>query len=171
MPAQPRNPGVEPARDSIGSSRPSSRHLSGSRRGPVNERATTQDDPVARERKSPAQGPDRDVAAGHRTRPCHLAKVGVAGSNPVVRSRETPGQGRCEPALWYAQCVQRGQGSRRGPVSYTTSSRRWATPRASARDSFARCDRQVADGSQAEGQRGRSRAGVGKCLVRDNRLE
>jgi hypothetical protein len=36
----------------------------------------------------------------------HLAKVGVAGSNPVVRSRETAGQGRCEPALLHVRAVQ-----------------------------------------------------------------
>src|SRR4030095_3295035 len=36
----------------------------------------------------------------------HLAKVGVAGSNPVVRSRETPGQGRSEPTLLHVPAVQ-----------------------------------------------------------------
>ena len=51
--------------------------------------------------------------------PCvlnHLAKVGVAGSNPVVRSREFAGQGRCEPALLFAWGRRNGQGSRRGPA-------------------------------------------------------
>jgi len=60
---------------------------SGSRRGPVNDHATTRNDPVAREPKCPAHEPDRGIAAGQRTRPSYLAKVGVAGSNPVVRSR------------------------------------------------------------------------------------
>jgi hypothetical protein len=58
----------------------------GSRRGPVNEPAATRNDPVACERKHAALGLDRCDAAGQRTRPSHLAKVGVAGSNPVVRS-------------------------------------------------------------------------------------
>jgi hypothetical protein len=41
------------------------------------------------ERKRSAHGSDRAVAAGQRTDPSNLAKVGVAGSSPVVRSRET----------------------------------------------------------------------------------
>jgi hypothetical protein len=59
----------------------------GSRGGPVTHRETTRTDGVARERKCPVHGPDRSIAAGHRTGPSNLAKVGVAGSNPVVRSR------------------------------------------------------------------------------------
>ncbi len=54
----------------------------GSRRGPVSERATTRNDPVARERKHAAHLPDRGIAAGRRTRPSNLAKVGVAVSSP-----------------------------------------------------------------------------------------
>jgi len=64
----------------------------GSRRGPVNERATTRNYGVARERKHTAHGPGRGNAAGQRSESSYLAKVGVAGSNPVVRSRETTGQ-------------------------------------------------------------------------------
>jgi hypothetical protein len=60
----------------------------GSRRGPVNERATTRNDGVARERKHTAHGSGRGNAAGQRSESRHLAKVGVAGSNPVVRSRK-----------------------------------------------------------------------------------
>jgi hypothetical protein len=74
----------------------------------------------------------------------HLAKVGVAGSNPVVRSRETAGQGRCEPALPHVPDRPEGRGSSRGPVSYTTSSRGGheareicGTPWISARDPVA----------------------------------
>ena len=48
------------------------------------------------------------------SRPENLAKVGVAGSNPVVRSREVPGQGRCEPALLLAWGRRNGRGSRYG---------------------------------------------------------
>jgi hypothetical protein len=48
---------------------------------------------------------------------------GVAGSNPVVRSRRTAGQGRWKPAFLRARNRRKCQGSRRGPVSYTTSSR------------------------------------------------
>ena len=71
----------------------------GSRRGPVNERATTRNYGVARERKHTAHGLGSGNAAGQRSESSYLAKVGVAGSNPVVRSRETADQGRCEPAL------------------------------------------------------------------------
>jgi hypothetical protein len=49
--------------------------------------------------------------------------VGVAGSSPVVRSRETAGQDRCEPVFLLVRDRGKCQGSRRGPVSYTTSSR------------------------------------------------
>ena len=66
--------------------------MAGSRRGPVNEPATTRNDPIARERKRRAHGPDGGDAAGQRIGPCYLAKVGVAGSNPVVRSKEVAGQ-------------------------------------------------------------------------------
>ena len=34
-----------------------------------------------------------DNAAGQRSGPCNLAKVGVAGSNPVVRSKPGMGEG------------------------------------------------------------------------------
>jgi hypothetical protein len=60
---------------------------------------------------------------GYRACLSHLAKVGVAGSNPVVRSRRTAGQGRWKPAFLLARNRRKCQGSRRGPVSYTTSSR------------------------------------------------
>jgi putative transposase len=55
--------------------------------------------------------------------------VGVAGSNPVVRSRGTAGQGWCEPTLFHPESAQECQGSRRGPVSYTTSSRQSCSAR------------------------------------------
>jgi hypothetical protein len=38
--------------------------------------------------------------------------VGVAGSNPVVRSRESAGQGRCQPALLHVRSRPNCQGSR-----------------------------------------------------------
>jgi hypothetical protein len=60
----------------------------GSRGGPVSGREVTQNDGVARERKRPAQSPSRAITAGHGTLRTNLAKVGVAGSSPVVRSRE-----------------------------------------------------------------------------------
>jgi hypothetical protein len=47
------------------------------------------------------------------------SKVGVAGFNPVVRSREIPGRGRCQLALLLARGGRKRQGSRRGAVSYT----------------------------------------------------
>jgi hypothetical protein len=56
--------------------------------GPVSGREVTQNDGVARERKRPAQSPSRAITAGHGTLRTNLAKVGVAGSSPVVRSRE-----------------------------------------------------------------------------------
>jgi hypothetical protein len=69
----------------------------GSRRGPVNERATTRNYGVARERKHTAHGPGRGNAAGQRSESSYLAKVGVAGSNPVVRSRiGTSDQRQCD---------------------------------------------------------------------------
>ena len=40
----------------------------------------------------------------------HLAKVGVAGSNPVVRSRESAGQDRCKPALRHVRDRPEGKG-------------------------------------------------------------
>ena len=49
----------------------------------------------------------------------HLAKVGVAGSNPVVRSRETAGQGRCKPALFHFQ----GRPNCQGPVGVPSRTR------------------------------------------------
>jgi hypothetical protein len=70
----------------------------GSRRGPVTEWETTRTIGDARERKHPVHGPDRSIAAGHRTCSRNLAKVGVAGSNPVVRSRKIVSeQRRCGP--------------------------------------------------------------------------
>jgi hypothetical protein len=44
--------------------------------------------------------------------PSNLAKVGVAGSNPVVRSREIAGHGRCEPP----SCLLGAAEMARGPV-------------------------------------------------------
>jgi hypothetical protein len=63
------------------------------------------------------------IAARHGPGPCHLVKVGVAGSNSVVRSREPSGQGWCEPALRHPRVIGRAEGSRTGPVSYAASSR------------------------------------------------
>jgi hypothetical protein len=68
----------------------------GSRRGPVNDRERTRNGGVARELKRAAHGPDQTIAAGLESRPWNLAKVGVAGSNPVVRSRKsTSDQQQC----------------------------------------------------------------------------
>ena len=64
-------------------------HL-GSRRGPVNDRATTRIDGVQCERKRASSGAVGREGAGQTTGPSNLAKVGVAGSNPVVRSAEGP---------------------------------------------------------------------------------
>jgi hypothetical protein len=91
----------------------------GSRRGPVIEPETTRTISVARERKHAVRWPDRFIAAGHGMCPRNLAKVGVAGSNPVVRSREAAGQGRCEPALSCYSGRQKVPGvpSRSVPVS------------------------------------------------------
>jgi hypothetical protein len=50
--------------------------LLGSRRGPVNYREMTRTIAVARERKHPAHGPERSIAADHGTCPANLAKVG-----------------------------------------------------------------------------------------------
>jgi hypothetical protein len=63
----------------------------------------------------------------------NLAKVGVAGSSPVVRSRETAGQDRCELVFLLVRDRGKCEGSRRGPVSYTTSSRDQAAERAATR--------------------------------------
>jgi hypothetical protein len=60
--------------------------LMGARWGPVNDRETTGNSRVVQERRRAAQGANRAVAAGRKRRPTNLAKVGVAGSNPVVRS-------------------------------------------------------------------------------------
>jgi hypothetical protein len=38
--------------------------------------------------KRPDHRPDQAIGAGQTARPRNLAKMGVAGSNPVVRSRE-----------------------------------------------------------------------------------
>jgi hypothetical protein len=38
--------------------------------------------------KTPCSRLDRAIVAGQKSRPTNLAKVGVAGSNPVVRSRK-----------------------------------------------------------------------------------
>jgi hypothetical protein len=45
---------------------------------------------ITRRTKSPGRRGFRDVCAGLRHHLGHLAKVGVAGSNPVVRSTESP---------------------------------------------------------------------------------
>src|SRR5918996_3602662 len=58
----------------------------GSRRGPVSERVTTRNYRVARERKPAGRRAKRGDTVGQRRLPSDLAKVGVAGSNPVVRS-------------------------------------------------------------------------------------
>jgi hypothetical protein len=54
-------------------------------------------------RQTTAQSSSSGICAGHSGGLQHVAKVGVAGSNPVVRSRETPGQGRWEPALLHVR--------------------------------------------------------------------
>jgi hypothetical protein len=52
-------------------------------RSSAQRRETT---PVARERKGPAHGPDRGIAAGQRPGPATLPRWGSRGSNPIVRS-------------------------------------------------------------------------------------
>jgi hypothetical protein len=92
LPSRPRSPSVRKVRravDPVPGESDRTGSPSGSRRGPVSDRATTRNDPVAWERKHRAHERDGSDAAGQRTGLCNLAKVGVAGSNPVVRSRET----------------------------------------------------------------------------------
>jgi hypothetical protein len=60
----------------------------GSRRGPVNERVRTRTDSVACERKPAGHRPtEATPQVSEAGPPTFFAKVGVAGSNPVVRSK------------------------------------------------------------------------------------
>jgi hypothetical protein len=82
-------PGTRTRNLRIESSWPGSRLTGqGSRQGPVNDRERTRNDGVAWERKRPAHPLSRAIAAGHGTCPRNFAKVGVAGSSPVVRSKK-----------------------------------------------------------------------------------
>ncbi len=97
----------------------------GSRRGPVNERATTRNYGIAREGKHTAHGPGRGNAAGQRSESSYLAKVGVAGfesRRPLQRSCRS-GPVRAGPSSCPGSSGARG--SRLGPVSYAASSRGW----------------------------------------------
>jgi hypothetical protein len=67
---------------------------------------------------------DRAIAAGPKSRARNLAQGrGVAGSNPVVRSREVAGQGRCEPASSCFGSPNLPGVPSGGTASYMTSSR------------------------------------------------
>jgi len=86
----------------------------GSRRGPVNDRATTGNDPIARERKRPARQSGDGITADQRAGPSYLAKVRSRVRVPSSALKKLQVRAGASRALSHAQGDPAPKGSRMG---------------------------------------------------------